>query len=99
MNGGAVAATALAHVTVHAGVLSAQPSLPQPTRLERWVGDGGWVVDLLLPSTDAGVFAQAGVVALLFALLIRPAHRAHLMQLWAGGAVFTAGLFILRAAH
>lgn len=80
-------------------LLSAQRPLPQPTRLERWVGNGGWLVDLLLPSTDAGVLGQACVVSLLFALLIRPARRLRLMQLWAGGAAFTAGLFVLRAAH
>ena len=47
----------------------------------------------------AGVLVQAGVVSLLFALLIRPARRARLMQLWAGGAAFTARLFVLRASH
>lgn len=77
----------------------AQEQFPQPTRLERWVGEGGWFVDLLLPSTDAGVLGQAVVVSILFALLILPARRARLMQLWVGGAVFTAGLFMLRAAH
>ncbi|MCA1712920.1 MAG: hypothetical protein LC789_15300 [Actinobacteria bacterium] len=79
--------------------LYAQDQLPQPTRLERWVGNGGWLVDLLLPSTDAGVVAQAVVVAAVFALLIRPAHRAGLVQLWVGGAAFTGGLFVLRASH
>lgn len=29
--------------------------LPQPTRLERWVGEDGWLVELLLPRADAGV--------------------------------------------
>lgn len=82
-----------------AWALSAQQQLPQPTRLERWVGKGGWFVDLLLPSTDAGVLGQVVVVSILFALLIRPARRARLMQLWAGGAAFTGGLFMLRAVH
>ena len=72
---------------------------PQPTDAERWVSGGGWLVELLLPRTDAGVLAQAVAVALVFALLLRPAHRAALLQLWAGGAVFTAGLFMLRALH
>jgi len=86
-------------VTARLWTAVAEGQVPHPTRLERWVGDGGWFVDLLLPSTDAGVLGQAGVVSLLFVLLIRPARRARLMQLWAGGAVFTAGLFVLRASH
>jgi len=73
--------------------------LPQPTNLERWVGEGGWLVDLLLPSTDAGVLGQAIVMSIVFGLLIRPARRAALMQLWVGSALFTAGLFVLRASH
>jgi hypothetical protein len=72
---------------------------PKPTDLERWVSEGGWFVDLLLPSTDAGVAVQAVVLALAFALLFWPARRVGVLQLWAGGAVFTAGLFVLRGAH
>lgn len=72
---------------------------PQPTDLERWVSEGGWLVDLLLPSTDAGVAVQAVVLVLAFALLFRPARRVGVLQLWAGVAVFTAGLFVLRGAH
>ena len=75
------------------------PAQPQPTGLERWVGEGGWLVELLLPRTDAGVLLQASVLAVVFALLLRPARRAELFQLWLGGAVFTTGLFVLRAAH
>lgn len=71
----------------------------QPTDLERWVSEGGWLVELLLPRTDAGVLAQAAAVAVLFALVWRPARRAELLQLWSGAAVFTAGLFMLRAVH
>lgn len=71
----------------------------EPTRFERWVGDGGWLVDLLLPSTDAVVAGQAVLVTAVFGFLLRPARRAGLTQLWLGGAVFTAGLFMLRAAH
>lgn len=77
---------------------SAQP-LPQPTDLERRVGEGGWLIELLLPRTDAGVLAQAIVAVAVFALLLRPARRAALMQLWVGGAAFTLGLFMLRASH
>lgn len=73
--------------------------LPQPTELERWVGNGGWLVDLLLPSTDAGVAVQAVVVAAVFAVLLLPARRLGVVQLWAGIAVFTAGLFVLRGAR
>jgi hypothetical protein len=73
--------------------------LPEPTRLERWVGEGGWFVDLLLPSTDGGVLGQAFVVVAVFALLYRPARRWQLLQLWVGSFAFVAGLFVLRASH
>lgn len=53
----------------------------------------------LIPRLAQGVLVQAVVVSILFALLIRPARRARLMQLWAGGVAFTAGLFVLRAVH
>jgi hypothetical protein len=53
--------------------------LPQPTRLECWVGEGGWLVELLLPRTDAGVLVHALVVLAAFALLYRPARRAGLL--------------------
>ncbi len=75
------------------------PGLPEPTRLERWVGEGGWLVEVLLPRTDAGVLAQGVVVLVLLAALWPPARRAGLLQLWWGGAAFTAGLFALRASH
>jgi hypothetical protein len=56
--------------------------------------------DLLLPTTDAGVAMQAVVVAVLFgALLVRTRHDPDLRLLVAGGTVFVAGLFMLRAAH
>jgi hypothetical protein len=69
------------------------------TRVEQWVSGGGWLVELLLPRTDAGVLAQAAGVAVLFAVLLWPARRAQVLQLWSGAAVFTAGLFVLRAVH
>ena len=78
---------------------SAPPRQPEPTRLERWVGEGGWFVDLLLPSTDAGVAVQAVGLSLVFTLLLLPARRLGIVQLWAGVAVFTAGLFVLRGVH
>ena len=68
-------------------------------KLERWVGEGGWFVDLLLPSTDAGVAVQAIVLTVVFGLLFLPARRLGVVQLWAGTAVFTVGLFVLRGAH
>lgn len=71
----------------------------EPTPLERRIGDGGWLVELLLPRTDAGVAVQVAVLAVVFALLLLPARRLGLTQLWAGAAVFTAGLLVLRAAH
>ncbi len=73
--------------------------LPQPTELERWVSEGGWLVDLLLPSTDAGVAVQALALTVVFGVLFRLARRSGLLQLWAGAVVFTAGLFVLRGAH
>jgi len=73
--------------------------VPQPTDLERWVGEGGWLVDLLLPRTDAGVAVQAVVMTGVFAVLYRPARRVGVVQLWAGMALFIAGLFVLRGAH
>jgi hypothetical protein len=56
--------------------------------------------DLLLPTTDAGVLAQAVLALLLFVtcfVLTRRDRDLRLLVL--GGAVFTAGLFMLRAAH
>jgi hypothetical protein len=73
--------------------------LPEPSQLERRVGEGGWLVELLLPRTDAGVLVQAIVVLVVFALLYRPARRSQLLQLWAGSFPFIAGLFVLRASH
>ena len=79
--------------------LTSQEQLPQPTDLQRRVGEGGWLVELLLPRTDAGVLFQAVVVGVLFLLLLRPARRADLLQLWVGSAVLMVGLFALRGAH
>jgi hypothetical protein len=56
--------------------------------------------DLLLPTTDAGVFAQAGIALVVFVVLFVIARRDRdLRLLVVGAAVFTAGLFMLRAAH
>ena len=72
---------------------------PEPTGLERWVGEGGWLVDLLLPSTDAGVALQAVVLAVVVGLLLVPARRHGILQLWTGVVVLTTGLFVLRGVH
>jgi len=75
------------------------PALPEPSPLERWVGEDSWLVEVLLPRTDAGVLAQGVVVLAVLAALWLPARRVGLLQLWWGGAAFTAGLFALRATH
>lgn len=70
-----------------------------PSELERRVGEGGWLVELLLPRTDAGVVVQTVLVVAVLALLLRPARNAGLVRLWVGGAAFTAGLLVLRGSH
>jgi len=67
--------------------------------LERRVSEGGFLIELLLPRTDAGVLAQVVTVAIIAALLWRPARRIGLLQLWVGVVVFTGGLMALRALH
>jgi len=76
-----------------------RPPVREPTGFEQWVSDGGWLVEVLLPRTDAGVAVQAVLVLAVFALLARPARRAGVLQLWCGGLVFTASLFALRTVH
>jgi hypothetical protein len=66
---------------------------------EQWVSEGGWLVELLLPRTDAGVLAQAVIVLAVLGVLLRPALRARVFVLWVGSAMFLAGLFALRASH
>ena len=56
--------------------------------------------DLLLPTTDAGVLAQAGIVGVVVVwLLVLTRRQRDLQFLVLGAAVFVAGLFMLRAAH
>jgi hypothetical protein len=56
--------------------------------------------DLLLPTTDAGVLAQAVLALVVFAALLVVTRRDRdLRLLVVGTAVLTAGLFMLRAAH
>ncbi len=63
--------------------MSTLQPFPQPLTLERWVGEGGWLVDLLLPSTDPGVAGQALIVMVMCALPFRPARRLGIVQPWA----------------
>lgn len=56
--------------------------------------------DLILPTTDAGVFAQAGAVGVVAVWLLFVTRRQpDLWRLTLGATVFVAGLFALRAAH
>ncbi|MDP9021863.1 MAG: hypothetical protein M3N57_04020 [Actinomycetota bacterium] len=56
--------------------------------------------DILQPRTDGGVVAQGAIIALVFALaFVRLRHDRDGRLLAAGLAVFTLGLFALRAAH
>jgi hypothetical protein len=58
------------------------------------------VIDLLLPSTDAGVFVQLVVVTLVFAVLMWATRRSREMRIFvAGGWIMTYGLMALRAVH
>ncbi|MBW3576573.1 MAG: hypothetical protein KY462_02305 [Actinobacteria bacterium] len=56
--------------------------------------------EILQPRTDGGVLAQGAIIALVFALgFIRVRHDRDWRLLLAGLAVFTLGLFALRATH
>lgn len=56
--------------------------------------------DLLLPTTDGGVYAQAVGALVVFVVLAVLARRNHdLLWLVAGVAVLTAGLMGLRTLH
>ncbi len=68
-------------------------------RLEEWLSGDGRLVELLLPRTDAGVAAQAGVLTVAFLLLAPLARRRRLLVLWSGTLLVTAGVFGLRALH
>ncbi len=69
-------------------------------RVVEWVSRGGWLVELLLPRTDAGVAVQlVVVVAVIAALLWRTWRQPDLRFLVAGAGFFTLGLFVLRASH
>jgi hypothetical protein len=60
----------------------------------------GWLHQLLLPRTDAGVGAQVGLLALLvIAGLVKTWHDPDLRRLVIGAGMFVLGLMGLRAAH
>lgn len=69
-------------------------------RVNEWISEGGWLVELLLPRTDAGVVAQLAAVVLVAALLLwRVRRHADLRLLVAAVTFFVLGLFSLRAMH
>jgi hypothetical protein len=58
------------------------------------------VIDLLLPSTDAGVLVQVVLVTLIFAVLMWLARRNRELRIFvAGGWIMTYALMALRAVH
>lgn len=72
----------------------------EPSRTEEWISEGGWLVEVLLPRTDAGVVAQLVVVLAVSALLVwrvrrHPDLRFFVLSL----SFFVLGLFVLRAMH
>lgn len=74
--------------------------LPTPTRAEQWVEEGGWLVEILLPRTDAGVLTQLIVVLSVSGLLLWwLRHDRDLRFLVAAVAFFVLSLFGLRALH
>lgn len=71
----------------------------EPTRAEEWVSEGGWLVEVLLPRTDAGVLLQLIVVLAVSGLLLWRVGRSELRFFVAACTFFVLGLFALRAAH
>ena len=60
------------------------------------MSEGGWLVDLILPSTDRIVAQQAVVVGLVFLALLLRACRADLIQSWVGSLISTHSLLLPR---
>ncbi len=59
-----------------------------------------FLVDLALPRTDAGAFAQAAVALLLFGCALwRVRHNRDVLTFVAGLAVMTFAWFALRTVH
>lgn len=74
--------------------------LPTPTRAEQWVSEGGLLVEILLPRTDAGVLTQLIIVLTISGLLLwRVRHDRDLRFFVAAISFFVLSLFVLRAAH
>lgn len=58
------------------------------------------MIELLLPRTDAGVFVQVAVVAVVGALAVAATWRNRELRLFAVGCVvLTAGWMALRTVH
>lgn len=72
----------------------------EPSRTEEWISEGGWLVEILLPRTDAGVMVQLIVVLAASALLVwRVRRHSELRFFVVSCSVFVLGLFMLRALH
>ena len=63
-------------------------------------GFAGWMIDLLLPRTDAGVAVQAIVVTVLAVIALALTWRNRDLRLFAGGlAMITYVWMALRTVH
>lgn len=72
----------------------------EPSRTAEWISEGGWLVELLLPRTDAGVAAQLVVVVAVSALLVWRVRRHPDLRFFVlSCSFFVLGLFMLRALH
>jgi hypothetical protein len=72
----------------------------EPTRAEEWLSEGGWLVELLLPRTDAGVAFQLIIVLTVSGLLLWRVWGNKDLRFFLGACTFfLLGLFALRAAH
>jgi hypothetical protein len=72
----------------------------EPTRAEEWVSEGGWLVELLLPRTDAGVLFQLVFVLVVSGALLWWVRHHRDARFFVGALTFfVLGLFALRAAH
>lgn len=68
--------------------------------VEAWVERGGWLVEILLPRTDAGVAAQLAAVGLLGGLLLWITRRRPDVRFAVAPAlVLVLLLFGVRALH
>lgn len=75
-------------------------ALTPPSRTEEWISEGSWLVELLLPRTDAGVAAQLALVLVVSALLLWRVRRQPDLRFFVlSCSVFVLGLFMVRALH